>query len=448
MAIHLCIEEGGNNCAGTELGTTKLVTRPLTRFKNMPKKLCFPVDAGVHEKAQNFAAKKQITNEWIREFVSAPQSLPDYDEINNNSYFMYTSAFQRLAANPATPNTKAAVYMAPESWISFANEELPESASNSETMTQRVTAIQETLKELYNFSKANYLSVQRIKGMVYSGIASCEALAELKNSKDENSAAYEATHAPETTASSTDRVRGGIWKDMLRELAITNDRLWIFVRTLSGTMGEDASSLLSEAGEETQRAQRALDAERKAIAEKVAALQGKLIEVLVQNLMRTSKLEMLPTNDAEQTLMVLDGEAAKQMRDLASGESGRPFFEANVAIQSMLRNTGDNKLPLSTLIKSFNGIIQQIHGSFEAELLGKSSASLGQLAEARNSYLVSLRPDVTAAIRSSLDRFHHEMRGSRPSLWELVEGASATLSASTLAPHRRCSTASAQTTPT
>lgn len=243
-------------------------------------------------------------------------------------------------------------------------------------------------------------------------------------------------HAPPVPPAQTvEGVRGTIWKDMLREIAISNDKLWVFVRTLGGAMGEDASTLLTQADDATQRAQRALEAERKSVAERVAAFHAKLVEIVVGGVMRTSKLEALPFREngssiGGEELFVMDSEFAKDIRALASGESGRPFFEANVAIQQVLENKNGEKTSLATLIGSFNPIVTEMHRSLNSELVATASATVGidTLSLPRNSYSVNLRPDVVAAIRISLDRLHHELHQRKPTLWELVEGGSSSLS--------------------
>ena len=215
-----------------------------------------------------------------------------------------------------------------------------------------------------------------------------------------------------------------MWSEMLRELSISNDRMWVFIKTLSGCIGEEANSLLNAADDQAQAAQRAFELERKAIAEKITAFQSKLIETVVGSVLRSSKLEVQPNGNE---LVVIDSEAAKDLRALASGESGRPFFEANVAIQGIVEQQRGSKTSLTEMIGTFNGIVENVHEKLLAELQGNTAtsrtSSVADLALPRNSYFVSLKADVVTAIRTSLDRVRHETRSERPSLYELVEGA-------------------------
>lgn len=426
--------------------TIPLVTRPLARLRRVGK-LCFPIDCGLQRIPDEGDVEDPIADDdWFNAKAIPPPDAysksggKDPDDVYgpySDKFFTFAklSAALQEITRPAdsAPTKPPAVYVTPEvgrlQKVDTYRYPLP-------TTEEKAIEYGKTFKgqiATLDVADASYLSRQRLMGLIRNGLGHCEALNLQQQSKSDPIKHFHADSAtaafsgplPGTAAA----VRGGLWKEMLRELAISNDRLWIFVRTLSGSIGEDASSLLSTADEEAQRAQRSLEAERKAVAERVATFQSKIVEVLVGSLLRTSKLEVLP-DGADQALMVLDAEAAKQMRDLASGESGRPFFEANVAMQNMLNKTSDSKLPLSKLVQNFNGIVRDVHTALTSELERGTGASgsVTQLAEARNSYFVSLRPDVTTAMRSALDRFHHEIGSRRPCLWELIEGASSTLS--------------------
>jgi hypothetical protein len=227
--------------------------------------------------------------------------------------------------------------------------------------------------------------------------------------------------------------RSGIWNEMLRDIAVSTDRLWTFVRTLSGLIGEDADGLLVTADEATAAAARDLQAQRKATADRVAAFQGRLIESLVGSMMRESGLRLdTDASDAVEKLVVVNAATAKQMNDLASGESGRPFFEANVALRALADRGSSGKHKLGDVVAQINGVVQQLHQALDQDLQTPqmAGASLAELSAPRNSYFVKLRDDTTAAIRSAYDKFSVEcsVKGvGRISLWELVEGADHTL---------------------
>jgi hypothetical protein len=222
---------------------------------------------------------------------------------------------------------------------------------------------------------------------------------------------------------------------MMREISISSDRLWVFVKLLSGAMGDSAETLLTVADEAAQKAQRAFEAAQKDIADRTAAFHVKLVEIVMGGILRGSKLEAIPDHQDENEqfpggLFVVDAEMAKDIRALASGESGRPFFEANVAIQGVLRAKTGAKVSMTNVIASLEPIVEQLNSSMQAELANASGGSLGlaALSAPRNSYMVSLRDDVVAALRVAHDRLCNELGSRRISLWELVEGASGALS--------------------
>ena len=227
--------------------------------------------------------------------------------------------------------------------------------------------------------------------------------------------------------------RSGIWNEMLRDIAVSTDRLWTFVRTLSGLIGEDADSLLVTADEASASAARDLQAQRKATAERVAAFQTKIIESLIASMTKESGLR-LDTNaqDAQDALVVINADTAKQINDLASGESGRPFFQANVALRALADNSTGGKHRLGDVVAQLNEVVRELHVALDAELLSPQTAgtSLAELSLPRNSYFVKLREDTVAAIRSSFDKFSVECSIKRIApirLWELIEGADHTL---------------------
>ena len=177
--------------------------------------------------------------------------------------------------------------------------------------------------------------------------------------------------------------RSGLWTQFHRHVAISNDRLWVFVRTLSGTIGGDINEIITMADEQAMKATKELQEQRLAVAKRVADAQSKIVETIVGGMVRESKLVLSKSADgARANLVVVDAETRKELRSLASGESGKPFFEANVAMRN-LQNTGDAGTPLPTLLAGIADVGQQIQRSLEASLFstagGTGTASLVEL---------------------------------------------------------------------
>ena len=230
-----------------------------------------------------------------------------------------------------------------------------------------------------------------------------------------------------TADGSAESRRQGLWNEFHREIAISTDRLFVFVKTLSGLIGDDVDSLISPADESTIRAAKELRDQRKAVTDRVTAFQTKLVEMLVSGVLKESKLQLATLNPGS-TPVVVDADVRKQINDLASGESGRPFFEANVALRQMVDRSQNKGTSLAEFVGSVTTIVDGIHQKLEADAVHNDSigATLAELSAPRNSYFIRLKDDVSAAIRESHDRFTVESRlrgiSRKLSLWELVEG--------------------------
>ena len=286
-------------------------------------------------------------------------------------------------------------------------------------------------KNLYEVLQGHCLGANCLLDHVRLGVHLCH----LRNPSEPDPAGYDPPPGPPVAEPDTraERDRSFLWSEVLREVNIGADRLWMFVKVLSGAMGEPADSLLTLADENAQRAQRAFDVHKKEISDRVAEFHVKLIESVVGGILRSSKLEAIPDqhkHDATDALFVADAEMAKEIRSLAAGESGRPFFEANVAIQEILRAKNGKTVSMASLLSSLTPVVTHLNDTMQTELAGSYAGGMGLsgLSNPRNSFLVNLRNDVIACLRISLDRLHREMGSDRVSLWELVEGASSTLS--------------------
>ena len=218
--------------------------------------------------------------------------------------------------------------------------------------------------------------------------------------------------------------RDGLWAEMHRHLAISQDRLWIFIRLLSGSIGGNVTEVITMANEATLKASKAIQEQRTEIAKRVSDMQSKIVETVVASMLKNSNMTM---DYKEDQLAVVDAEARKNLKDLASGTSARPFFEANVALKN-LTESPDAPPSLRDVLAGLANVGVQMQGTLEQTLSdpGSASASLVELSHPSNAYFVSMRPDAVAAIRSAHEMINSELgatRGHRRlTLWELVEG--------------------------
>lgn len=225
--------------------------------------------------------------------------------------------------------------------------------------------------------------------------------------------------------------RSGIWTEFQRHVGISQDRLWVFVRTMSGCIGGDVTEIITMADEQTQRATKALQEQRVQIAKRVSDTQSKIVESVVASMLRESTLTLDKDKDGT-NLVVIDAAAKKQLSDLATGDSGRPFFESNVAVRNLTSRTAD-KTDLRKLLSGLAQVGAHMQQTLEASLSqpAMANSTLAELSHPSNSYFVSLKADAMTAIRVAHERLNVEI-GSRNltrrvALWELVEGGCSVL---------------------
>ena len=134
----------------------------------------------------------------------------------------------------------------------------------------------------------------------------------------------------------------------------------------------------------------------------------------------------------DKSLAVIDAEARKNLKDLSTGASGRPFFEANVALKNLAEKDKATP-PLKDVLSGLANVGMQMQATLEQTLADPSaaSASLVELSHPSNSYFVSMRADAIAAIRTAQEKLNCELGivgvRRRLMLWELIEGGCAAL---------------------
>lgn len=230
--------------------------------------------------------------------------------------------------------------------------------------------------------------------------------------------------------------RGVVWNEMLRDASLAGDRLWSFIRVLSGLIGESADAIFSSMDDAAIKAQAESQQRRNDIAKQVSEFQGKLLSELAGSLLKNSTLQFATSsNDGDEggALVVVDAEAAKKIKDMAAGTSGMPFFEANVALRNLENSASGKPQSIDKIVADIAGLGRALYDRLMEQLIPtlNESVSLTDLAHPRNSYCVRLKDDTTAAILEAFDRFSTELAlrgGGRVKLWELIEGADATLS--------------------
>tara|TARA_X000001036_G_scaffold334768_1_gene313660 strand:- start:163 stop:5634 length:5472 start_codon:yes stop_codon:yes gene_type:complete len=233
-------------------------------------------------------------------------------------------------------------------------------------------------------------------------------------------------------------VRSGLWKSALREIAVSQDPLYAFVRSLSGTLGESAESVV-EIDADLLRAQKQLGERRKAASERTLSFQTRLIETMLTSALRESKLRLdlkqggvdSAGQQLAQQLVISRSDAKEALRDLASGQSGRPFFDAQVELSRQLDRGGTDPVPVLDVIRQINELAksyqQNAAGKLVEDVTDSMRLDLEGISEPKNLFCIRLKDETYAAVRKAfvtvgreVEAHGHRMRHVR--LIEYIEG--------------------------
>lgn len=229
---------------------------------------------------------------------------------------------------------------------------------------------------------------------------------------------------------STPRVqRSSLWSDALREISISNDRLYIFLRTLAGTLHESVEAVI-EVSDASMQAE--VERDRKArddVMRRANEFANAIIKNVFETALRSAKLDFGLDGDQ---VMVSSSTAVDSVRRLAEGESGMSYFEAANSLQQAL--DGKEAHSLSSLIENVSVVLRRMRDvqlSALDDTSGDSGrASMSYLSSPRNSFTVRLKAEASAAIRTAWSTFCVEYAnyGSvRPTAYEVIEGPDAVL---------------------
>lgn len=238
--------------------------------------------------------------------------------------------------------------------------------------------------------------------------------------------------------------RSAVWSDVLRELAISGDRLYSFLQTLAGIVHEDVQAIIKLEDPIVEGNQKALQAQRMDMQKQALAFQRSVLDALLNSVFRSSKIRIdvdrdpqSAANDLAGQIVVVSEESLERVKDLASGSSGVSFFEAQTQLHSYLSKQQGQPMQLKDLVSQVRQIIDDVMGknsdqSFMIDITTQRAA-MQYLAEPKNSMVVRLRPETYAAIRRAYDMLVTEFKSlqrnyrihrykSPPRAWECIEG--------------------------
>jgi hypothetical protein len=256
--------------------------------------------------------------------------------------------------------------------------------------------------------------------------------------------------------------REEVWNDSMREAAISGDRLYAFIRQLSGTIHEsvDAVCVVDESMLVQQQKERQANSKRLAALASEQHMQ--IVSKVFQSVISGSGLTLGIDDKAglNGELKVVSNSLRKQVSDLASGSSSREgFFTNSVRLEGLLAQ-GTGEMTLNSLFARLRdvGVALQEAALSDTDSVDQAAPSLDFLSSPRNSLILRYKPEAHAAIRQAFDVFSREMSARHAALgmwphrkisaFEMIEGrddelsmAFATYAAHTLA-HQRMFSAS------
>ena len=341
---------------------------------------------------------------------------------------------KRALAASCAASTAAAegTYVAPDVAMLIRSETPADAAAAASTSAPARPAVNDLVVQsrlsrntLGRLPLKHVTDAKRLVRNLHRGVEACEAILHDNANRKELEEA-------QAQSAAIDR-RDGLWTEFHRHLGIASDKLWIFVRLLSGFLGDDVNSVLTMANEQTARATREMRRERSELAKATLATQQKIVEIIVGGMAKNATLTFdtgskSTAADAakQQQLVVIDGQTQQQLKELASGTSGRPFFESTLA--KKLLSEQKAPLTLSALLKELAQVGNQLQSQMQTTNNAASSSdgqpTLTELSHPSNSYFVSLKPDAVAAIRNAHEIANvalAERGGRRLALYECIE---------------------------
>jgi hypothetical protein len=247
---------------------------------------------------------------------------------------------------------------------------------------------------------------------------------------------------PEDTARQR---REAVWNDSLRESCISGDRLYAFVRQLSGTISEQVDAVCQVDEGMLVRQQQQQHEQRQRLSDRAAEEHMQLVRSVISAVIRESGLTLGIDagggggvgvggvggvgGDIGQ-LKVVSNVLRKQASELAGGGSSDGYFSNSVRLENLLAK-GTGEMTLAELFERLQdaGIaLQNAANTSVADNGAGVGTSLDFLSAPRNSLLLRYKPETLAAITQAFQVFQREMRHQHVrvpreiSAFELIEG--------------------------
>lgn len=296
-------------------------------------------------------------------------------------------------------------------------------------------------------------SFDKIQSVLSAGFALLDRRSALLKNKEETKAAREMLKSIDHEGMDADAKelekmsrmrREEVWNDSMREAAIAGDRLYAFVRQLSGTIHESVDSVCVVDESMLVRQQKDRQADAKRLSMMASQQHMQLVSNVFRSVINESGLTLGidSKKGLDGDLKVVSNTLRKQVSDLTSGSaSSEGFFTNSVKLENLLAQ-GTGEITLSGLFSRLRdvGLALQDAAVHDADDPGDPGGpSLDFLSSPRNSLILRWKPEAHAAVRQAYDTFQREMgtrhrimgtlgRHRKISAYELIEGRNDELS--------------------
>ena len=216
--------------------------------------------------------------------------------------------------------------------------------------------------------------------------------------------------------------REAVWKDALRELTISGDKLFIFLKTLAGLLHDDVTNIIKMEDRSMEQAQRVRAEQRREALRATMSFSQRSMYALMGAIFRQSnfRLDVDQSQDgASQAttmageLVVVSEETVDRIRKLANETNNRSFFETQSQLTSFLEQSKGVSMPLQELVQGVRAIIRtQLTESLDMANridVHDERGAMDFLSQPRNSLIVRLKNETFAAIRQAYDALTVEM---------------------------------------
>ena len=252
-------------------------------------------------------------------------------------------------------------------------------------------------------------------------------------------------------ADAEERVRrNAIWTDALRELDLCGDNLYSFLKDMAGTLHEDVTALIELEDRSMEANQRMYREQRRETLREINRFSQRVMDTAIASVFRQSKLKadldagLNSGNSADDavnamgdSVVVMSEESSQRIRELADGTAGLGFLEANSALQQFLKTQQGSPTTLRSFVLGLRGTLDAYRDyaidALQANQSESGRASLEYLANPRNSYIVRLKNETFAAIRSAYMMLRRQLlsvgirENNIPSAYSCIEGSNLAL---------------------